>query len=122
MLLHHYILEIILTLNNTFPIYNFSSIFILWALFLNFIGLIGLFKRRNNIILFFISLELSILSVTILFILGSIILKNDTFGQILSLFILTLAACESSIGLALLITFFKLKSTVSVKKLNSLVG
>ncbi len=122
MLLHHYILEIILTLNNTFPIYNFSSIFILWALFLNFIGLIGLFKRRNNIILFFISLELSILSVTILFILGSIILKNDMFGQILSLFILTLAACESSIGLALLITFFKLKSTVSVKKLNSLVG
>ncbi len=122
MLLDFIFISTVLKLNNLFPIYNFTSIFILWALFLNFLGLIGLFKKRNNIILFFISLELSILSVTILFILSSILLQNSIFGQILSLFILTLAACESSIGLALLITFFKLKSTVSVKKLNSLAG
>lgn len=105
-----------------FPNYNFVSMFILWGLSLNMLGLMGLFRRRNNIILFFISLELSILSVTLLFIVGSILLNDPYFGQIVALFILTLAACESSIGLALLVSFFRLNSTVDVNKFNSLAG
>jgi NADH-quinone oxidoreductase subunit K len=105
-----------------FIYYNFYSIFIFYSLFLIFTALIGLTKKRTNLILFFISLELAILSITILFIFGSLLISNSYFGQIISLFILTLAACESSIGLALLITFFKLKSSVNIAKLNSLVG
>lgn len=106
---------------NIFPNYYFNNIFIIWILFLIFTSLIGLFKQKNNIILFFINLELSILGISLLFIFSSILINNYNFGQIIALFILTLAACESSIGLSILIIFFKLKNSISTKKINSII-
>ena len=84
-------------------------------------GLIGIIKNKNNILLIFIFLEVSLLSINLIFIFGSILFNNDV-GLIIAIFILTLSACESCIGLAILISFFKLKGSVNTIKLNSLIG
>ena len=96
--------------------------FVLWALTLNVIGLFGLYKNETNIILYYVSLELCLLSITLLFIFGTALMNQAITGQVLAIFILTIAACESAIGLTILILFFKLKNTVSVKKLDSIIG
>jgi NADH-quinone oxidoreductase subunit K len=77
------------------------------------IGLIGMILNRSNIILVLMSIELMLLSVNLGFI-GVSILFDDIIGIIFSLFILTVAAAESSIGLALLIIYFRTRSTVSI--------
>lgn len=84
--------------------------------------IIGIIKNKENILLIFIFLEIGLLSISLIFIFGSVLIFNINFGQILSLFILTLAACESCIGLSLLIVFFKLKGSTATLKLNSLIG
>ena len=70
------------------------------------IGIFGLFLRRKNIILIIMSLELLLLAVNYNFLFFSVYL-DDIMGQVFSLFILTIGACESSIGLALLICYYR---------------
>jgi NADH-quinone oxidoreductase subunit K len=89
--------------------------------FLFVVGLAGIIINRFNIILVLMSIELMLLAVNMNFIVISIFL-DDLMGLVFSLFILTVAAAESSIGLALLITYFKTRSTVSVDSFQILKG
>ena len=84
---------------------------ILVTTFLYLIGAIGLILNRRNILIIIIAVELMLLAVNLNFITFSIYL-DDILGQMFVLFILTVAATESSIGLAILIVFFRIKKTI----------
>jgi NADH-quinone oxidoreductase subunit K len=81
-----------------------------------FISILGLILNRKNILITLISLELILLTVNINFTLFSIYL-DDILGQIFVLFILTIAATESAIGLAILTTYYKLQNTIQIDQI-----
>ena len=83
-----------------------------------FIGVLGLVLNRKNILITIMSLEIILLSVNLNFVIFSVYL-DDVVGQIFVLFVLTIAATESVIGLALLTVYYKLKSTVQVEKIKN---
>jgi NADH-quinone oxidoreductase subunit K len=82
-----------------------------------FIGILGLVLNRKNIIITLMALELMLLAVNLNFIIFSVYL-DDIVGQVFVLFILTIAATESSIGLALLMVYFKLKNSIHMEKIK----
>jgi len=90
-------------------------------LLLFLIGMIGIFATRKNIILILICVELMLLSINLNFIVFSVYL-DDLVGQIFSLFVLTVAAAESAIGLAILVVYYRLKGVILIDKINSLKG
>jgi len=92
-------------------------IFITSTLFL--IGILGLVLNRKNIIIIIMSIELMLLAVNLNFIIFSIYL-DDILGQMFVLFILTVAATESAIGLAILIVYYRVKNTILVEKIPSI--
>jgi len=85
------------------------------------IGLLGLVLNRKNILIAIISIELLLLSVNLNFIIFSVYL-DDIIGQLFVLFVLTIAATESGIGLAILTAFYKLRNSIEFKliKINNL--
>jgi len=85
------------------------------------IGIIGLFLNRKNIIVILMSIELILLAVNINLVSFSIFL-NDISGQIFTLFILTVAAAEAAIGLAIIVVYYRNSSTIDVEKIDSLKG
>lgn len=85
------------------------------------IGLLGMCVTRTNIIVLLMSLELMLLAINFNFIVFSVHL-DDIFGQIFSLFILTVAAAEAAIGLAVLIIYYRLKGIISVNFINYIKG
>jgi NADH-quinone oxidoreductase subunit K len=85
------------------------------------LSVVGIFLNRKNLIVLLMCIELMLLAVNINFVAFSHYL-NDMHGQIFVFFILTVAAAESAIGLALLVLLFRNKSTISVDELNSLKG
>jgi NADH-quinone oxidoreductase subunit K len=87
--------------------------------FLFCLGLFGIILNRQNIIIILMSIELLLLSINLNFLYFSVFL-DDIIGQIFSLFILTVAAAESAIGLAIMIIFFKLYGDISIYKINLL--
>lgn len=87
--------------------------------FLFCLGLFGIILNRQNIIIILMSIELLLLSINLNFLYFSIYI-DDIIGQIFSLFILTVAAAESAIGLALMIIFFKIYGDISIYKINIL--
>ena len=89
--------------------------------FLFVLGLFGIMLRRKNILVVLMCIELVLLSVNLNFIIFSVYL-DDFNGQILSLFILTVAASESAIGLAILIIYFRICGNILIEKLNILRG
>ena len=86
-----------------------------------FLGMIGIFLNRKNVINILMSIELILLGVNINFIAFSYF-SNDLTGQIFSLFILTVAAAEAAIGLAILVVYFRNKGSIDVKDVNVLRG
>ena len=86
-----------------------------------FIGVLGLVLNRRNILIALVSLELLLLSVNLNFIIFSIYL-DDIMGQVFVLFVLTVAAAESGLGLAILVAFYKLRNSIEFKliKINNL--
>lgn len=90
-----------------------------FALFL--IGILGVFVIRQNLITILMSIELLLLSVNLNFILFSILL-DDVVGQVMSICILTTAGAEASVGLAILIIFYRLRGVVSTDYIISLKG
>lgn len=90
-------------------------------LLLFFFGLCGLFFNRKNILVTIMSIELILLAVNFLLLIGSVYL-DDRIGQIFTLFILTVAAAESSIGLAILVSFYRLKGTIAIGFISLLKG
>jgi len=85
------------------------------------IGVIGIFLNRKNIIVILMSIELILLAVNINFVSFSIFL-NDLIGQIFALFILTVAAAEAAIGLAIIVVYYRNTGTVHVEEIDSLKG
>ena len=85
------------------------------------IGVVGVFLNRKNVIIILMSLELILLSISINLIAFSAFL-NDSVGQIFSLFILTVAAGEAAIGLAILVVYFRNVGNIEVDKINKMSG
>ena len=86
-----------------------------------FLGTIGIFLNRKNVIVILMSIELMLLAVNINFVAFSSFL-GDLVGQVFSLFILTVAAAEAAIGLAILVCFFRVRGTIAVEEINSMKG
>ena len=85
------------------------------------IGVIGIFLNRKNVIIILMSIELILLSVSINFIAFSYFL-NDLTGQIFSLFVLTVAAAEAAIGLAILVIYNRNAGSIEIEKISALKG
>jgi len=85
------------------------------------IGVLGIFINRKNVIILLMSIELMLLAVNINFVAFSAFL-NDLFGQIFTLFILTVAAAEAAIGLAILVTYFRNHGNIEAEEINQLKG
>lgn len=85
------------------------------------ISLTGLIKNRQNILLVLMSIELLLLSVNLNFILFSIYL-DDLYGQLFSFFILTVAAAESAVGLAIIIIYYRLRGNILITQKVALKG
>ncbi len=85
------------------------------------ISIIGIFMNRKNVIILLMAIELMLLAVNLNFIAFSHYL-DDTAGQVFVFFILTVAAAESAIGLAILVVLFRNLRTIDVEDLDSLKG
>ncbi len=85
------------------------------------IGVIGIFLNRKNVIVILMSIELILLAVNINLVSFSIFL-NDINGQIFTLFILTVAAAEAAIGLAIIVVYYRGSQTIRVEEINKLKG
>lgn len=85
------------------------------------IGLVGIFLNRRNIIIILMAIELMLLSVNINLVAFSVVLQDLT-GQVFTLFILTVAAAEAAIGLAILVVFYRMRSNIEVDAASQLKG
>ena len=85
------------------------------------IGLAGVFLNRKNIIVILMSIELILLAVNINLVSFSIFI-NDLTGQIFTLFILTVAAAEAAIGLAIIVVYYRNSGTIRVEEIDKLKG
>ena len=85
------------------------------------LGICGIFLNRKNIITILMSIELILLAVNINFVAFSVQL-GDLTGQIFALFVLTVAAAEASIGLAILVIYFRNRGTIAVEDVNMMKG
>ena len=84
-------------------------------------GVFGIFLNRKNIIIILMSVELILLAVNINFVAFSAYL-GDLVGQVFALFILTVAAAEAAIGLAILVVYFRNRGTIAVEDVNMMKG
>ena len=85
------------------------------------IGIIGIFLNRKNVIIILMSIELILLGVNINLVSFSIYLEN-LVGQIFTMFILTVAAAEAAVGLAIIVIYYKNKGSINVEEISSLKG
>jgi NADH-quinone oxidoreductase subunit K len=91
------------------------------ALLLFLLGLGGLFLFRTNIIVLLMSVELVLFAANLLFALLSVAL-DDLGGQVFALFVLTVAAAESAIGLAVLVVYYRLRGVIALDRVSTLKG
>jgi len=97
----------------------FKYIFLSSILFL--LGVLGYLIVRKHVIMLLVSLELMLLAINMnLFIFSAYL--DDIFGQFFSLFVLTVAAAESAVGLAILLVYYRLRGTIMVNIINLLKG
>ncbi len=85
------------------------------------IGMLGIFLNRKNILIILMSIEIILLSVNLNFVAFSQHL-NDLIGQVFALFVLTVAAAEAAIGLAILVVFFRNKGSIAVEDVSEMKG
>jgi NADH-quinone oxidoreductase subunit K len=85
------------------------------------LGIFGIFLNRKNVIIILMSIELMLLAVNINFVAFSHFL-NDLVGQIFAMFVLTVAAAEAAIGLAIVVVFFRNRGTIEVQDINQMKG
>jgi NADH-quinone oxidoreductase subunit K len=85
------------------------------------VGVLGIFLNRKNVIIILMSVELILLAVNINFVAFSAYL-GDLVGQVFALFILTVAAAEAAIGLAILVVYFRNRGTIAVEDVNMMKG
>ncbi|MGA0715119.1 MAG: NADH-quinone oxidoreductase subunit NuoK [Gemmobacter sp.] len=85
------------------------------------IGIFGIFLNRKNVIVILMSIELMLLAVNINFVAFSAHL-GDLSGQVFTMFVLTVAAAEAAIGLAILVAFFRNRGSIDVERVNVMKG
>ena len=85
------------------------------------IGVFGIFTNRKNVIIILMSIELLLLAVNINLVAFSIFL-NDIAGQIFAMFVLTVAAAEAAVGLAILVVYFRNRGDIAVERVNLMKG
>ena len=85
------------------------------------LGIFGIFLNRKNVIVILMSIELILLSVNINLVAFSSFL-GDLVGQVFTMFVLTVAAAEAAIGLAILVCFFRNRGTIDVDDVNAMKG
>jgi NADH-quinone oxidoreductase subunit K len=85
------------------------------------LGVFGIFLNRKNVIIIMMSIELMLLAVNINFVAFSVAL-GDLAGQIFAMFVLTVAAAEAAIGLAILVVYFRNRGTIEVEDINMMRG
>ena len=85
------------------------------------LGVFGIFINRKNVIVILMSVELILLAVNLNFVAFSAVL-NDLQGQIFALLILTVAAAEAAIGLAILVIFYRNRGSIAVEDINMMKG
>ncbi len=95
--------------------------YLIVAAILFVVGIFGIFLNRRNMIVILMSIELMLLAVMINMVTFSSFLEDLT-GQVFTMFILTVAAAEAAIGLAILITFFRNKSSIAVDDIRTMKG
>lgn len=95
--------------------------YLLVATILFLIGLSGIFLNRKNIIILLMSIELMLLSINFNFIIFSVFL-DDIVGQLFALLILTVAAAESAIGLAILVIYYRIRGSIAIELINLMKG
>jgi len=91
------------------------------AILLFTLGICGIFLNRKNVITILMSIELMLLSVNINFVAFSVE-HHDLVGQVFSMFILTVAAAEAAIGLAILVVFYRNRGSIAVEDINQMKG
>ena len=85
------------------------------------IGIIGIFLNRKNVIIILMSIELILLAVNINLVSFSIYLQN-LVGLVFTMFILTVAAAEAAVGLAIIVIYYKNRGSINVEQISSLKG
>lgn len=95
--------------------------FLAVSMILFLLGIWGIFLNRKNIIIMLMSIELMLLAVNLNFLFFSVYL-DDMMGQIFALFILTVAAAESAIGLALLVSYYRVRGSIAVELIHLMKG
>jgi NADH-quinone oxidoreductase subunit K len=85
------------------------------------LGIFGIFLNRKNVIIILMSIELMLLAVNINFVAFSSFL-GDLVGQVFAMFVLTVAAAEAAIGLAILVVYFRNRGTIAVADIDLLKG
>jgi len=85
------------------------------------LGLFGVFLNRKNVIIILMSIELMLLAVNINMVAFSAQLQ-DLVGQVFAMFVLTVAAAEAAIGLAILVTYFRNRGSIAVEDVNLMKG
>jgi NADH-quinone oxidoreductase subunit K len=89
--------------------------------FLFFIGLWGIFMTRKNFLVILMSIEIMLLAVNLNFIFFSVYL-DDIIGQMFALYVLTVAAAESAIGLAILVVYYRIRGVIAIDNISALKG
>ncbi|MDE1145698.1 MAG: NADH-quinone oxidoreductase subunit NuoK [Azospirillaceae bacterium] len=104
---------------------NFADIglghYLAVAAILFILGVFGIFLNRRNVIIILMSVELILLAVNINLVAFSVFL-HDLVGQVFALFILTVAAAEAAIGLAILVIYFRNRGSIAVEDINLMKG
>ena len=95
--------------------------YLILAALLFTIGVFGIFINRKNVIIILMSVELILLAVNINLVAFSAFL-GDLTGQVFALFVLTVAAAEAAIGLAILVVYFRNRGTIAVEDINLMKG
>jgi NADH-quinone oxidoreductase subunit K len=85
------------------------------------LGIVGIFLNRKNVIIILMSIELMLLAVNINLVAFSSFL-NDMVGQVFAMFVLTVAAAEAAIGLAILVIYFRNRGSIEVEDINMMKG
>ena len=103
----------IFKLKKNYMIFINLNFLLLITIFLFIVGLLGLILNKKNFLIVIVSIELLLLAINLNFVVFSVYL-DDLVGQIFVLFILTIAATESAIGLAILILYYKINNKISI--------
>nr|YP_009159707.1 NADH dehydrogenase subunit 4L [Sagartia ornata]YP_009724581.1 NADH dehydrogenase subunit 4L [Diadumene lineata]QVL27586.1 NADH dehydrogenase subunit 4L [Paraphelliactis xishaensis]URF19458.1 NADH dehydrogenase subunit 4L [Galatheanthemum sp. MT-2020]WHI93626.1 NADH dehydrogenase subunit 4L [Galatheanthemum cf. profundale CM-2023]WHI93628.1 NADH dehydrogenase subunit 4L [Cylista troglodytes]WHI93634.1 NADH dehydrogenase subunit 4L [Phelliactis sp. CM-2023] len=91
------------------------------AILLLLLGVLGIVLNRGHLIIMLMSIELILLAASFLFLINSII-TDALIEQVFTIMVLTVAAAESSIGLAIMVAYYRIKGTIAIKSLNWLRG